>query len=127
MPVVPPSIEPLSITPWSIALDRDLMVEIGGGPSGQHASVDPGQGSEPLQGYNLNLAETDRNPIETSRSSHRAPKSGSMQKLALKLLLTGLLSTRASKRLDGIQLATTLMTIALMVFVGLYAWTHSFY
>jgi hypothetical protein len=50
-----------------------------------------------------------------------------MQKFALKLLLTRLLSTKASSRVDGIELVTTLMTMALIVFVGLYAWTHSFY
>jgi hypothetical protein len=50
-----------------------------------------------------------------------------MQKFALKLMLTNLLTTRAAKRPDGIQLVTTLMTIVLIVFVGLYAWTHSFY
>jgi hypothetical protein len=48
-----------------------------------------------------------------------------MQKLALKLLLTNLVFARASKRVDGIQLVTTLMTMGLIVFVGLYAWTHS--
>jgi len=50
-----------------------------------------------------------------------------MQKFALKLMLTNLVTTRASKRPDGIKLVTTLMTIVLIVFVGLYAWAHSFY
>jgi hypothetical protein len=50
-----------------------------------------------------------------------------MQKFALKLLLTNLLLTRASKRVDGVQLVTTLVTIALIAVAGLYAWTHTFY
>jgi hypothetical protein len=67
------------------------------------------------------------NPIERPEGHCPVPKSGSMQKFALKLLLTNLVFTRASKRVDGIQLVTTLMTMALIVFVGLYAWMHSFY
>lgn len=80
-----------------------------------------------------NALETYRQISNADRIRSNAPKlvpilkSGSMQKFALKFLLTNLLFARASKRREGIQLVTTLMTMALIVFVGLYAWTHSFY
>jgi hypothetical protein len=50
-----------------------------------------------------------------------------MQRFAIRLLLTSLLSRRSSKRLDGMQVITSLMTAALILFVGLYAWTRSFH
>jgi len=50
-----------------------------------------------------------------------------MQKFALKLLLTSLVVRRRSKRIDGAQLAASLVTLVVIVSVGLYVWTHGPY
>lgn len=50
-----------------------------------------------------------------------------MQKFALKFLLTSLIVGRGSKRLDGAQLATSLLTLVVIVLVGLYVWSHGQY
>jgi hypothetical protein len=50
-----------------------------------------------------------------------------MQKFALKLLLTGLIVRRGSKRIDGVQLAASLLTLVVIVLVGLYVWSHGQY
>jgi hypothetical protein len=47
-----------------------------------------------------------------------------MQKFALKLLLTGLIVRRGSKRIDGAQLAASLLALTVIVLVGLYVWSH---
>ena len=50
-----------------------------------------------------------------------------MQKFALKLLLTSLMFRRRSNRLDGAQLVAWLLTTAVIVFVGIYLWVHGPY
>jgi hypothetical protein len=50
-----------------------------------------------------------------------------MQKFALKLLLTGLIVRRGSKRIDGAQLAASLLTLAVIGLVGLYSWSRGQY
>jgi hypothetical protein len=50
-----------------------------------------------------------------------------MQKFALKLLLTSLIVRRGSKRIDGAQLAAPLLTLAVIILVGLYVWSHGQY
>jgi hypothetical protein len=47
-----------------------------------------------------------------------------MQKFALKLLLTNLTVRRGSKRIDGAQLAASLLTLTVIVLIGLYVWSH---
>jgi hypothetical protein len=54
-------------------------------------------------------------------------KSRIMQKFALKLLLTSLIVRRGSKRVDGAQLAASLLTLVGIVLVGLYIWSHDQY
>jgi hypothetical protein len=51
-------------------------------------------------------------------------KSGIMQKFALKLLLTGLIVRRGSKRIDGAQFAASLLALIVIALVGLYVWSH---
>jgi hypothetical protein len=48
----------------------------------------------------------------------------SMQKFALKLLLTRLVVRRQSKRIEGVQVVTTFITLAVIAFVGIYVWAH---
>jgi len=43
-----------------------------------------------------------------------------MQKFALKMLLTSLVFRGRSKRIRGIQVATTLITLVVLVSVGIY-------
>jgi hypothetical protein len=50
-----------------------------------------------------------------------------MQKFALRLLLTSLIVRRGSKRIDGAQLAASLLTLVVIVLVGLYMWSHGEY
>jgi hypothetical protein len=50
-----------------------------------------------------------------------------MQKFALKLLLTSLIVRRGSKRIDGAQLATSLLSMVVIVVAGLYVWSHGQY
>jgi hypothetical protein len=50
-----------------------------------------------------------------------------MQKLAVKLLLTSLIARQGSKRIDGTQLAASLLTLVVIVLVGLYVWSHGQY
>jgi hypothetical protein len=50
-----------------------------------------------------------------------------MQKFALKMLLTSLLVRRGSKRIDGAQLAASLLMVVVTVLVGLYVWSHGQY
>jgi hypothetical protein len=50
-----------------------------------------------------------------------------MQKFAFKLLLTNLIVRRGSKRIDGAQLAASLLTLVVIVSVGLYVWSHGQY
>jgi hypothetical protein len=50
-----------------------------------------------------------------------------MQKFALKLLLTNLTVRRGSKRIDGAQLAASLLALILIFLAGLYAWSHGQY
>jgi len=50
-----------------------------------------------------------------------------MQKFALKLLLTSLIVRRKSKRIDGAQLAASLLTVVVIVLVGLHVWSHGQY
>lgn len=47
-----------------------------------------------------------------------------MQKFALKLLLTSLVVKGWSKRIEGVQLATTLITLVVIISVGIYIWAH---
>lgn len=47
-----------------------------------------------------------------------------MPKLALKLLLTSLVVQGRSKRIQGVQVATTLITLVVIVSVGIYLWAH---
>ena len=47
-----------------------------------------------------------------------------MQKIALKLLLTSLLIKGRSKRIEGVHVATTFITLAVIVSVGIYVWAH---
>jgi hypothetical protein len=54
-------------------------------------------------------------------------KSRRMQEFALKLLLTSLIVRRGSKRVDGAQLAASLLTLVGIVLVGLYMWSHDQY
>ena len=55
------------------------------------------------------------------------PKSRTMQKFALKLLLTSLVFRRRSKHTEGAQFVATLLTLVVIVVAGLYAWTHGPY
>jgi hypothetical protein len=66
-------------------------------------------------------------PTGPGRSAPATSKSSIMQKFALKLLLTSLIVRRKSKRIDGAQLATSLLTLALLFSIGLYAWLHGQY
>jgi hypothetical protein len=50
-----------------------------------------------------------------------------MQKFALKFLLTSLIVRRGSKRINGAQLAASLLTVVVIVLVGLYVWSHGQY
>jgi hypothetical protein len=50
-----------------------------------------------------------------------------MQKFALKLLLTSLIVRRGSKRIDGAQLAASLLSMVVIVVAGLYVWSHGQY
>jgi hypothetical protein len=50
-----------------------------------------------------------------------------MQKIALKMLLTGLIARRGSKRINAAQLAASLLMLVLLLFVGLYIWSHGAY
>jgi hypothetical protein len=50
-----------------------------------------------------------------------------MPKIALRFLLTSLIARRGSKRMDGTQLAASLLTLAVVVVVGLYLWSHGQY
>jgi hypothetical protein len=54
-------------------------------------------------------------------------KSRIMQKFALKLLLTSLIVRRGSKRVDGAQLAASLLTLVGIVLIGIYMWSHDQY
>ena len=53
-----------------------------------------------------------------ARCEPATPKSRTMQKFALKLLLTSLVVRRRSKRIDGAQLAASLVTLVVIVSVG---------
>lgn len=56
------------------------------------------------------------------------PQSQSMQKFALKMLLTSLTIGRSpSRRIRGVQVVTTVLTLFLLVAVGLYIWAHGGY
>jgi hypothetical protein len=48
-------------------------------------------------------------------------------KFALKMLLTGLAVRHGSRRSDGVQLAASLLTLAVIVLAGLYIWSHGQY
>lgn len=51
-----------------------------------------------------------------------------MQKFALKMLLTSLTVGRSSsRRIRGLQVATTVLTLFLLAIVGLYIWAHGGY
>jgi hypothetical protein len=50
-----------------------------------------------------------------------------MPKFALKMLLTSLIVRRGSKRVDGAQLAASILTLVVIVLVGLYVWSHGQY
>jgi hypothetical protein len=47
-----------------------------------------------------------------------------MQKIALKLLVTRLMVRRQSKRIEGVQVVTTFVTLAVIALVGIYIWAH---
>ena len=66
-------------------------------------------------------------PAGPGRREPATPRSRIMQKFALKFLLTSLIVGRGSKRLDGAQLATSLLTLVVIVLVGLYVWSHGQY
>lgn len=51
-----------------------------------------------------------------------------MSKFALKMLLTSLTVGRSSsRRIRGVQVATTVLTLVLLATVGLYIWAHGGY
>ncbi len=50
-----------------------------------------------------------------------------LQKFALKMLLTSLTVRRRSGRIRGVEVVTTLLTLALLVAVGVYIWAHGGY
>ncbi|WP_213736970.1 hypothetical protein [Bradyrhizobium sp. dw_411] len=50
-----------------------------------------------------------------------------MQKFALKLLLSRLIVRRGAKRIDGAQLAASLLTLLGIALIGLYVWSHGQY
>ena len=51
-----------------------------------------------------------------------------MQKFALKMLLTSLTVHRSSsRRIRGMQVVTSILTLILLAAVGLYIWTHGGY
>jgi hypothetical protein len=50
-----------------------------------------------------------------------------MQKFGLKLLLASLVFPRGSKRIEGAQLVTSLLTLVVIISVGLYVWAHELY
>lgn len=54
-------------------------------------------------------------------------KSRTVQKFVLKLLLTSLVFRKGSKRIEGAQLAATLLTLFVIISVGLYVWAHGLY
>lgn len=47
-----------------------------------------------------------------------------MQKFALKLLLTRWLFRKRSKRIDGMQVVASLLTLVLIVSIGIYVWAR---
>jgi hypothetical protein len=47
-----------------------------------------------------------------------------MQKFALKLLLTRLTLKGRSRRIQGVQVVTTLLTLVIIVCIGIYIWAH---
>jgi hypothetical protein len=60
--------------------------------------------------------------------SSRPPQSrAEMQKIALKMLLTGLIARRGSKRINAAQLTASLLMLVVLLFVGLYIWSHGAY
>jgi hypothetical protein len=51
-----------------------------------------------------------------------------MQRFALKMLLTSLTVGRSSsRRIRGVQVVTTVLTLVLLAIVGLYIWAHGGY
>jgi hypothetical protein len=50
-----------------------------------------------------------------------------LQKFALKMLLTSLTVRRRSGRIRGVEVVTTFLTLALLVSVGFYIWAHGGY
>lgn len=51
-----------------------------------------------------------------------------MQRFALKMLLTSLTVGRSpSRRIRGVQVVTTVLTLVLLATVGLYIWAHGGY
>jgi hypothetical protein len=50
-----------------------------------------------------------------------------MQKFAIKLLMTSLIIRRGSKRIDGAELAASLLMLVVIVLVGLYMWSQGQY
>jgi len=51
-----------------------------------------------------------------------------MQRFVLKMLLTSLTVGRSSsRRIRGMQVVTTVLTLVLLAIVGLYIWAHGGY
>jgi hypothetical protein len=67
------------------------------------------------------------NACRFGRCEPATSKSRIMQKFAVKLLLTSLIARRGSKRINGPQLAASLLTLVVIVVVGLYVWSHGQY
>ena len=67
--------------------------------------------------------------VSASRDGASRPSSTSrtMHKFALRFLLTSLIAQRGSKRIDGVQLAASLLTLLVIALVGLYMWSHGQY